>query len=181
MNRLPWNKYFMALAKLAAVRSGCNSRPTGAVIVSGRRVVATGYNGSMPGEPQCTDKGPKFCLRRELGRDDSGIKKYQDCPSIHAEQNAINQIAEFGGIGLRGSVLYCTLFPCIHCLKNIKRVGITKIYYELIYQSDDEERDRYWLKKAEEYKLETEEIHFTHSEINQIKRIIMSFTSDRRL
>lgn len=181
MNRLPWNKYFMALAKLAAVRSGCNSRPTGAVIVSGRRVVATGYNGSIPGEPQCTDKGPLFCLRRSIGRDDTGPNKYQDCPGIHAEQNAIDQIAEFGGIGLRGSVLYCTLFPCIHCLKNIKRVGIIKVYYELIYQSDDEERDRYWLKKAEEYKLETEEIRLTGYDMKRIWKIMARCTSERRL
>lgn len=181
MERLPWNKYFMALAKLASVRSSCNSRPTGAIIVSGKRVIATGYNGSISGEPQCSDNNSDFCLRRSIGRNDSGTNKYQDCPSVHAEQNAINQIAQYGGVELQDSVIYCTLFPCIHCLKNIKSVGIKKIYYELIYQSDDEERDKYWIKKAEEYKIETEQIRLTQCEINKILYAITSLTSERRI
>ena len=41
----------MLIAKLVSTRSTCNSRPTGAVLVKDRQILATGYNGSMPGRP----------------------------------------------------------------------------------------------------------------------------------
>ena len=54
--RPSWNEYFMLIAKLVSTRSTCNSRPTGAVLVKDRQILATGYNGSMPGAPHCTDQ-----------------------------------------------------------------------------------------------------------------------------
>ena len=65
--RPPWDEYFMLLAKIVALRSGCNSRPTGAIIVKDKRILATGYNGPMPGAWHCTDHGPNYCFRREKG------------------------------------------------------------------------------------------------------------------
>ena len=186
--RLPWDFYFMAQAKLAAARSGCNSRPTGAVIVRDRRVIATGYNGNLPGKPQCLDQGEKFCLRRSIGRDDSGDKKYQDCPSVHAEQNAINQVAALGGSSLRGTIMYCTLAPCIYCLKNIVSVGIAEVVFELEYKSDDPARDYYWanLSSASGVKLRHFEplsvFNDTDSLYREIvRKILLKPTSTRRL
>ena len=46
----------MLIAKLVSTRSTCNSRPTGAVLVKDRQILATGYNGSMPGAPHCSDE-----------------------------------------------------------------------------------------------------------------------------
>jgi len=181
-NRIPWDKYFMALAKLAAIRSGCNSRPTGAVIVLGKRVIATGYNGSLPGQPQCTDNGPKYCHRRSLKVDDKGDKKYQECPAIHAEQNALNQITSLGGLGdLSGAKVYCTLQPCIMCLKNISSVGIQSVFYEMKYHSDDKERDDYWFRKAKEYKVKYKQIELTNDDLQKIYKVLIGNTSQRRL
>ncbi len=46
----------MLIAKLVSTRSTCNSRPTGAVLVKDKQILATGYNGSMPGAPHCSDQ-----------------------------------------------------------------------------------------------------------------------------
>lgn len=53
-----WNEYHLLQAKLAAVRSTCNSRPQGAVLVLDNRIIATGYNGALPGQEHCSDHKP---------------------------------------------------------------------------------------------------------------------------
>ena len=62
--RVGWDSYFMVLAKMVASRSTCNSRPTGAIIVKDKRVVSTGYNGSVIGADQWSEHGPDYCFRR---------------------------------------------------------------------------------------------------------------------
>lgn len=94
MNRPSWHEYLMLLAKLLSVRSTCNSRKVGAVIVRNNRVLATGYNGAVHGAPHCIDQGPEFCLRRRIGAHDAD--KYNYCISSHAEVNAVDQAARFG-------------------------------------------------------------------------------------
>lgn len=180
-DRISFDHYFMALAKLAACRSGCNSRPTGSVLTIGKRVLATGYNGTLPGQKQCKDFGPTFCLRRSLGKDDTGGNKYLDCPAIHAEQNAINQIARYGGRGLEGATCYTTLFPCIHCLKNIASVGIVKVYFELHYSSNDTDRDEYWRDQARVFGVEVEQIKIPPETYSAIAGVMYRDTSERRL
>jgi dCMP deaminase len=138
----------MVLAKLVSVRSTCNSRKIGAVIVRNNRILATGYNGAVHGAPHCTDRGPDFCLRRLVGAHDAD--KYNYCISSHAEVNAIDQAARFG-IPLEGAVLYCTLEPCNWCFKQLIQAGITKIYYEEAYDSRNKEFDLYWRKIMESH------------------------------
>ena len=179
--RLTWDKYFLAMAKLAASRSGCNSRPTGAVIVFNHRILATGYNGSLPGQPQCTDNGDKYCLRRLMLPDDSGDKKYVECPSIHGEQNAINQMVIQSSKIPSGSILYCTLKPCIICLKNIASVGIREVVFELEYESDDKERDSFWKDKFEEYGINARQVTLSNEDKDLIVGIMLYKTSKRRL
>jgi dCMP deaminase len=141
MNRPSWHEYFMLLAKLLSVRSTCNSRKVGAVIVRNNRVLATGYNGAVHGAPHCIDQGPEFCLRRRIGAHDAD--KYNYCISSHAEVNAVDQAARFG-ISLEGASLYCTLEPCNWCFKQLIQAGIVEIYYEEPYQSRNKEFDLYW-------------------------------------
>lgn len=131
----------MMLAKLVSVRSTCNSRKIGAIIVRNNRILATGYNGAVHGAPHCTDKGPDFCLRRAIGAHDAD--KYNYCISSHAEVNAIDQAARFG-ISLDGSSLYCTLEPCNWCFKQLIQAGIKDIYFEEYYDSRNKDFDMYW-------------------------------------
>jgi dCMP deaminase len=141
MNRPSWHEYFIMLAKLVSVRSTCNSRKIGAVIVRHNRILATGYNGAVHGAPHCIDRGPDFCLRRSIGAHDA--EKYNYCISSHAEVNAIDQAARFG-ISLDGAVLYCTLEPCNWCFKQLIQAGIKEIYFEEPYDSRNKDFDLYW-------------------------------------
>jgi dCMP deaminase len=136
----------MVLAKLVSVRSTCNVRKIGAVIVRNNRILSTGYNGAVHGAPHCIDHGPDFCLRRSIGAHDA--EKYSYCLSSHAEVNAIDQAARFG-ISLEGAALYCTLEPCNWCFKQIIQAGIREIYFEEAYQSRNKEFDLFWRSMME--------------------------------
>lgn len=176
--RIDWKQYFMIEAKIASLRSGCNSRPTGAIIVKEKRIVATGYNASPSGCFQCTDNGPDFCYRRASKVSDD--EKHSSCKSIHAEQNAIIQAATHG-ISIVGAEMYCTLAPCNICLKMIKQAKLKKVYYELIYQSPNKKRDDEWFELFKEYNLEHEQIEILPETIEQCIRTVKSITSSRRL
>ncbi|MEZ0344537.1 MAG: deaminase [Caldimicrobium sp.] len=179
MLRPSWHEYFMVIAKLVAVRSGCNSRPTGAVVVKDKRILATGYNGPMPGAWHCTDIGPGYCFRREKGIPD--IDKYNYCRASHAEANAIAQAARFG-ISLEGASLYCTLAPCYVCLKLIASAGIKEVYYEYDYESRDFERDAFWKEAIKEAGLKVfKQITVSPETMKAVLEILEYPTSKRRL
>jgi dCMP deaminase len=143
--RPSWDEYFMLIAKLVSTRSTCNSRPTGAVLVKDRQILATGYNGSMPGAPHCSDQvmpdGTPYCHRRALQVAD--VDKYNYCRASHAEANAIAQAARHG-VPIKGASLYVTLEPCYVCLKLLATAQIERVYFETSYESRDAARDAFW-------------------------------------
>lgn len=123
-NRPDWDIYFLKIAQLASTRSTCLRRQVGAVLVKDRNILATGYNGAPSGLAHCADTG---CLR-ERDHIPSG-ERHELCRGLHAEQNAIIQAASHG-VSIRGSVLFCTNFPCVICSKMLINAGIRVIHYE---------------------------------------------------
>ncbi|EKP95456.1 deoxycytidylate deaminase [Thermaerobacter subterraneus] len=113
--RPPWDAYFMELAEVVARRSTCPRRHVGAVLVRDRRILATGYNGAPPGFPHCTEAG---CLMQ----DGHCVR------TIHAEANAILQAA-LHGVTVKGSTLYTTATPCLHCAKLLIGAGVVRVVY----------------------------------------------------
>ncbi|MEX2145056.1 MAG: dCMP deaminase family protein [Candidatus Spechtbacterales bacterium] len=120
-SRPSWDVYWMASAMLAAERASCTKIiKVGAVIVdNNNRISATGYNGSPPGEPHCDDVG--CMVLEETGRSCQRV--------IHAEENAILQLAINSTKGTSGSTIYVTHFPCLNCMKKIVSVGIKRIVF----------------------------------------------------
>ena len=112
-----WPDYFLSLAELAASRSHCLHRKVGAILVKDRRVIATGYNGPASGLPHCEQ-----CRRMEPG------KELEDCYAVHAEENAIIQVAVHGPSTV-GTTLYCTHQPCFHCAKLIIQAKVRNVVY----------------------------------------------------
>jgi dCMP deaminase len=107
--------YFMGITRAVSTRSTCLSRQVGAIFVRDERIVSTGYNGSPPGLPHCTEFG---CLM-EAGR----------CVrTIHAEQNAIIQAA-LHGVTTQGSTLYTTHRPCLVCAMMVAAAGVVRVVY----------------------------------------------------
>jgi dCMP deaminase len=83
MQRPSKDKYYIDIALAVSKRSTCLRRHYGAVIVKDDVIVATGYNGSPRGEENCCDCG--VCKRENAER----YSGYEDCPAVHAEQNAL--------------------------------------------------------------------------------------------
>lgn len=112
----------MQMAVLTAQRSTCLRRNVGAVIVKDRHIIATGYNGAPRGIKHCAERGG--CLREKLGVP-SG-ERHELCMALHAEQNAIIQVATLGQ-SIEGATIYVTHQPCIICAKMIINAGIKRI------------------------------------------------------
>jgi len=55
--RQSWDEYFLTLAKHASTRATCDRLHAGCVIVKEKRIVSTGYNGSLPGADHCDEVG----------------------------------------------------------------------------------------------------------------------------
>ena len=122
MSRPDWEYYFMDIAGRVALRSTCPRRSVGAVIVKQKRILATGYNGAPSGMDHCTDVG---CLMV----DDHCVR------TLHAEQNAIIQAAQFG-VSTQGGEIYSTSSPCLNCAKMIINAGITRVWFQDGYPDD---------------------------------------------
>ncbi len=178
IERIPWDQYFMIIAKTIALRSSCNSRPGGAIIIKDNRILATGYVGSVKGTKQCSDEGPLFCYRRDLKVPD--YDKYNWCRSIHAEANALNFASKFG-ISVDSGSIYCTLQPCILCLKAIAASGIKEIYFEHWYDSKNIKRDQLWKEKLKEYGIKHKQILVKDLWKSTATEFITSITSERKL
>lgn len=121
--RPDWDTYFLTIAMMAAMRSTCLRRQVGAVVVRGRQIVSTGYNGSPTGTAHCLEIG---CLREKLNIP-SG-ERHEMCRGSHAEGNAIAQAARMG-ISTDGATVYCTHEPCSFCTKSILNAGIVRVVY----------------------------------------------------
>lgn len=121
------DEYLMRMAIVAKSRSTCH-RPSigdgvGCVLAStDGHVLATGYSGSPPGEPHCTEVGHRLvegrCVR-----------------TIHAETNAIGQAAR-RGVSVVGGTAYVTNHPCFECAKLLAAAGITRVVYQSGYRPD---------------------------------------------
>lgn len=178
ITRPSWEQYFMVIAKIIALRSTCNSRPGGAIVVRDNRILATGYTGSVSGAFQCSDKGTDYCFRRDSGAPD--IDKYNICKSIHAEQNAIAHAAKFG-VSLNNGIMYCTLQPCYICLKSIAALGIKKVNFELFYESSNKKRDESWKDAFKEFGIECRQIIVSPENISKAIEFLRIPISYRRL
>ena len=119
--RPDWDEYFMEIAHLVAKRSTCLRRQVGALLVLGKRILSTGYNGAPAGLAHCLEVG---CLRERLNVP-SG-QRHELCRGLHAEQNAIIQAAVHG-VAIKGAELYCTHYPCAVCAKMLVNAGITSL------------------------------------------------------
>ena len=118
--RVSWDQYFMDIAKQVATRATCDRKHVGAVIVRGRTILSTGYNGSIRGLPHCDDVGHM-------------MENGHCVATVHAEANAIIQAAT-NGVGIDGATIYTTASPCWPCFKLIANAGLVRIVYGEFYR-----------------------------------------------
>jgi len=128
-----WDGRFMEMAGVIAKWASCyqQERKIGCVIVKGKRIMTTGYNGAPTGIETCVERGE--CMRKRLNIP-SGTRQ-ELCFAVHAEQNAIVQAAKLG-VGIDGATLYCTHQPCVMCAKIIVNAGIRRVVYRNGYPDE---------------------------------------------
>jgi dCMP deaminase len=109
-----WNKRFFGICEEVASWSGDHGRHVGAVIVGpDNEIRSTGYN----------DLPRKVIDLPERRMRETGEKYYFTC---HAEENAITNAARMG-IALKGTRIWCNLFPCSTCARMIIQSGIIEL------------------------------------------------------
>lgn len=119
-------KQYKALALQEAMKSPCNKRKVGAVIVDARGyIVSSGYNYNMVDGP-CEDSNGKTL--------DSVIHA-----EVAAITNAVKDMTRFK----RPLTIYVTHNPCINCLAELKRVGIENIVVVEQFMKFDTSKLRY--------------------------------------
>lgn len=123
------------MATFVAKRGTCTRKKLGAILVKDKRVIATGYNGSPPGQPHCTDVGC-FVVPTTQKIEGKEITKDHCIRTIHAELNAILQCA-LHGIKTHNATLYVMYNPCYYCAKTIVAAGIKRVVYQKDYFHDD--------------------------------------------
>ena len=119
MKRISMHKYFMDIADKVSERGTCDRKKVGCILVKDKRIIATGYNGSISGSDHCDDVGHLMeeghCIR-----------------TVHAEINALAQCAKYG-MSCDGSICYCNTFPCWECFKAMVNAGVKQVYYKDSY------------------------------------------------
>ena len=121
--RPDWDSYFMKIAYAISERSTCDRALVGCVLVTDKRILTSGFNGSPSGLDHCDETGHLMvdghCVR-----------------TIHAETNAIIQAA-LHGVSTKGATCYVTHFPCLNCTKALINAGISRIVYSVSYRTDE--------------------------------------------
>lgn len=142
----------MAIAYASSMRSSCLKRKVGAVIVDiTGDVFSSGYN-EVPAANDTCKSEYGMCYRDKLKKDyreslGTLIKEEKErkeaynlfrksfkildyCRALHAEENAILNVARIGAsAALPTSTLYTTTYPCNLCANKIAQVGIKHIVY----------------------------------------------------
>ena len=129
--RPSWDEYFMQICRVVATRSTCLRRQVGAILVSDRRILSTGYNGAPKDLKHCAELGG--CYREQM-KVPSG-ERQELCRALHAEQNAIIQAAVHG-VKLENVTAYCTTMPCVTCAKMLINADVKRIVYEADYPDE---------------------------------------------
>lgn len=137
-SRKDWDTYFMDIAFMAATRSQCNRRHVGAVLVKGKKLLGTAYNGAPMGVPDCSEAGcfvVEELEMRNVDGNDELIRKERCIRTIHAEQNLLL----FTDMEDRDdATVYVTDQPCWTCANMLANSGVTEIVYHRHYLKDSD-------------------------------------------
>lgn len=152
---ISWDEYFMAVAKLAGMRSKDPNSQVGCCIVSAdNKILSMGYNGFPRG---CSDDS--FPWARE--NPDPLKTKY-----VYVTHSELNAILNYRGGSLEGSKLYVSLFPCNECAKAIIQAGIRTVIY------DDDKYDKTPSVMASKMMFQASGVEFRHYKRSNRKLVI---------
>jgi dCMP deaminase len=126
----------MDIAYMVSTRSRCARRHVGAVLVQGKKLLGTAYNGAPMGMPDCSEAG---CMIAEdvslvlVDGQEKMIKKQRCIRTIHAEQNLLLFTDR---VDREGSTVYVTDEPCWTCANMLANSGVVEIVFHRSYPKD---------------------------------------------
>ena len=146
---------YMSMAYALSFRSSCLKRKVGAVVVDDKgNLFSSGYN-EVPRMERSCQKSYNKCYRdylksqtnaaideiipeaekrTELKSKIGKFKNLDYCRALHAEENAILNVARIGtSSALKEATLYTTTYPCNLCANKIVEVGIKNLIYMELY------------------------------------------------
>jgi dCMP deaminase len=129
--RPDWPDYFLQIMDTVATRANCDRGRAAALIVKGKRIVATGYVGAPAGLATCDEVGHLI----KVAYDERGGQHKHCVRTTHAEMNAIAQAARHG-TPIEGATIYTSMTPCLDCTKLLINAGITKVVCRRRYHAD---------------------------------------------
>lgn len=110
---------YMNMAKNIATLSPDSQTKVGCILVnSNGRQIASSYNNFV-------DNSDHSILPN------SRPEKYEFIQ--HAEMNLLFNCLKNGLSAINNSTVFCTLSPCLQCLRAMFQSGITKVYYDAMY------------------------------------------------
>jgi dCMP deaminase len=152
------HQIFGNVCNLLSNFSHCESKKVGAMAVRNHRIIATGVNGTAPGQANCNDYWKEYhrlnCFEisydkwiktpewRELHHKWSLIHEY------HAEQNLITEVAK-SSASLENCEIYVSLEPCLDCTKLLLALNPKVVYYLKEYDIVNNEERKEKLKMYE--------------------------------
>jgi dCMP deaminase len=140
------DEYFLIMAMHVSSRASCRRRNVGCVLVDKHHhVIATGYNGTPSGAPNCIERA---CPGATYGHGE-GLDR---CEAIHAEANALLQCKDVNAI----YTAYCTDTPCLHCIKLLLNTGCERLVCLREYKSVVDEVRKRWVSSGRSLALARE-------------------------
>lgn len=116
---------FMEIAQVVAKRATCCRLNVGALVVIKNRIRSIGYNGQPPGQPHCQ------------GESCPGRLSPGNCPTTHAELNALYHLDGYAKTYAMPKDLYVTDSPCEDCFEACKGWGVERIFFQTPYRIND--------------------------------------------
>lgn len=120
-HRPDWEDTWFDIAEVMAKRSLCKTKVGAIIVDKDNRPVSSGYNGPPRGFYHDERPCIKWCSRAKS----PSTWTYDDCPSLHAEQNALMTADRSS---FKNGSIYVTSHLCFTCAKLIANSGLSNVY-----------------------------------------------------
>lgn len=135
-----YHQYYKDVLIATTKLSTCSRVQVGAIIVSKGRILCSGYNGSMPGQPHCNevfDVAEQFLMKSGSEIAVETHRRFSLRNEGHAEISAIATAAKLGS-ATDGCEMAVSHTPCLSCAKAIITSGIKTVFYLEKYDREPE-------------------------------------------
>jgi len=154
-NRPSWDDYFLSFLPIISQRATCDRGKSSCLIVMDKRIISTGYVGSITGQSHCSEVG--HLMVKKLNNDNSVS---EHCiRTVHAEQNAIAQAVK-NGVSVERSTIYVTMEPCDACARLLIQCGIARVVCQKYYHNGQLTRELFREANVELFVINNVELKY---------------------